>query len=53
MTVKGTIGIVVLVFVVFYVMTSPDQAANIFHTSWHAVVNLAHGVGHFLDKVTS
>jgi predicted membrane channel-forming protein YqfA (hemolysin III family) len=52
-TVKSTIGIVVLVFIVFYAMTSPDQAANIFHASWHAVVNVAHGVGHFLDKVTS
>lgn len=52
-TVKSTIGVVVLVFVVFYMMTSPDQAAAIFHTSWHAVVNVAHGVGRFLDKVTS
>ena len=53
MTVKSTIGIVVLVFLVFYIMTSPDQAANIFHTTWHAMVNVAHGIGQFLDKVTS
>jgi len=52
-TLKSTIGIVVLVFLVFYIMTSPDQAANIFHTTWNAVVNVAHGIGQFLDKVTS
>ena len=53
MTVKSTLGIVVLVFIVFYVMTSPDEAANIFHTTWSSIVNLAHGIGKFLDKVTS
>ena len=53
MTVKSTIGILVIVFVVFYAITSPDQAASMFHTGWHAVVNLAHGVGKFFDKVSS
>jgi hypothetical protein len=52
-TVKSTLGVIVLVFIVFYAMTSPDQAANIFHSTWNAVVNLAHGIGRFLDKVTS
>lgn len=52
-TVKSTIGVLVVVFVVFYAITSPDQAANIFHTAWHAVVNLAHGVGKFFDKLSS
>jgi predicted membrane channel-forming protein YqfA (hemolysin III family) len=52
-TVKSTIGVVVLVFVVFYIMTSPDQAANIFHTTWHAIVNVAHGVAKFFDKLAS
>ncbi|MGH8860819.1 MAG: hypothetical protein ACRDVG_06220 [Jatrophihabitantaceae bacterium] len=53
MTVKSTIGVLVVVFLVFYAITSPDQAATIFHTSWHTVVNLAHGVGRFFDKLTS
>ena len=52
-TVKSTIGIVVLVFIVFYAMTSPDQAANLFHSTWNAIVNIAHGIGQFLNKVTS
>ncbi len=53
MTVKSTVGVLVLVFIVFYIMTSPDQAANIFDTSWHALVNVAHGVGKFFDKLAS
>ena len=53
MTVKSTIGIVVLVFVIFYAVTSPDQAANIFHNAWNAVVDLAHGIGKFFDKLAS
>lgn len=53
MTVKSTVGIIVLVFIVFYAMTSPDQAATMFHGAWHAIVNLAHGVGNFFDKLAS
>jgi hypothetical protein len=43
----------IVAFLVFYVMTSPDQAANIFHTGWHAIVNVAHGIGSFLNKLAS
>lgn len=50
---KVAISGIIVAFLVFYVVTSPDQAANVFHTSWHAVVNIAHGIGHFFDKVTS
>lgn len=53
MTLKGTLGIIVVVFIVFYALTSPDQAANIFHSTWTALVNIAHGFGRFIDKITS
>jgi hypothetical protein len=43
----------VVLFVVFYMMTSPAQAAGIVHSSWHAAVNLAHGLGDFVNKVSS
>ncbi|MGH8960956.1 MAG: hypothetical protein ACRDWT_07080 [Jatrophihabitantaceae bacterium] len=46
------VGIVVL-FLVFYIMTSPAQAADIVHNSWHVAVNVAHGVGKFVDNVAS
>lgn len=50
---KVVFGGVIVAFVIFYAMTSPDQAANIVHTSWHTVVNLAHGAGKFIDKLSS
>lgn len=50
--VKVVIGVVV-VFLVFYIMTSPDEAANIVHGVWHGAVGLAHGVGHFVDKLAT
>lgn len=50
---KVVIAGVVVAFLIFYVMTSPDQAANIVHSSWHSAVNVAHGVGHFVDKLSS
>jgi hypothetical protein len=44
---------IVIAFLVFYIMTSPDQAANIVHHTWSVAVNVAHGVGHFIDKLAS
>lgn len=43
----------VVIFLIFYIMTSPDQAANIVHSSWHTAVNVAHGIGSFVNKLSS
>jgi NADH:ubiquinone oxidoreductase subunit 6 (subunit J) len=43
----------VVIFLVFYIMTSPDHAANIVHSSWHTAVHVAHGLGNFVDKLAS
>jgi hypothetical protein len=43
----------VVAFLIFYIMTSPSQAANIVHATWHVAVNVAHGVGSFVDKLSS
>lgn len=40
-------------FLLFYIMTSPQQAADIVHNSWQATVNVAHGMGTFVDKLAS
>ena len=40
-------------FVIFYIMTSPDQAADIAKGIGHLTTHVAHGVGDFLDKMTS
>ena len=50
---KVVIAGVIVAFLIFYVTTSPNQAANIVHSSWHSAVNVAHGVGHFVDKLAS
>ncbi|MCW2494566.1 hypothetical protein [Jatrophihabitans sp.] len=50
---KVVVSGVVVAFLIFYIVTSPDQAANIVHSSWHSAVNVAHGVGHFVDRVSS
>lgn len=40
-------------FVIFYIMTSPDQAATMVKGAGHLATNVAHGVGTFLDKLSS
>jgi len=50
---KLVVTAAVVIFLVFYMMTSPDQAANIVHHSWHGAVNVAHGIGGFLNKLSS
>jgi hypothetical protein len=50
---KHAIPGVIIAFLIFYVITSPDQAASIFHSAWQSVVNVAHGLGTFVDKLTA
>jgi hypothetical protein len=51
--VKLVVAGLIAAFLLFYISTSPDQAASIFHTGWHSAVNVAHGIGNFVDKLTS
>jgi hypothetical protein len=51
--VKITIATLVGAFLIFYIMTSPDQAATITKGSWHLAANVAHGIGSFVDKLAS
>ena len=47
------IGVLIVVFILFYIITSPDQAADIAKGGWHGLVNIAHGIGNFLNKLAS
>ncbi len=38
-------------FVIFFIVTSPDDAANIAHNLWHGTVNIAHGLGDFVNRL--
>jgi hypothetical protein len=49
--VKITIAGLVGAFLIFYIMTSPDQAATITKGVGHLTSHVAHGVGHFIDNV--
>jgi hypothetical protein len=40
-------------FIIFYIMTSPDQAADMVKGAGHLATNVAHGVGDFLNKLSS
>jgi hypothetical protein len=50
---KVAVGGVLGAFVLFYILTSPDNAASMAHGVGHFVTYVAHGVGHFLDKLSS
>lgn len=50
---KVAVAGVVAAFVLFYIMTSPDQAVTIVHGSWKFITHLAHGVGSFVDKLAA
>jgi hypothetical protein len=47
--VAGLVG----AFVIFYIMTSPDNAAEMVKGMGHLTTHVAHGVGQFLDKLAS
>ena len=46
-------AIAVVAFVAFYLMTSPDHAAQIAKGAWHFVQTSARDVREFVDKLTS
>lgn len=51
MTVRRVIGILIALFVLFFIVTQPTQAANIVHTIWQGIVNIAHGVSDFVTSL--
>lgn len=48
---KKLVSILAGIFVIFFVVTQPNQAADITHSLWHGTVNVFHGVGNFVDKL--
>ena len=51
--VKAAVAVLLGAFVVFYIMNSPTQAADMVHNVWHTTVAVAHGFAHFFDRVAS
>jgi hypothetical protein len=51
--VKVAIVGLVAAFLIFYIITSPDQAADIARGAGHLTSKVAHGIGNFVDKLAS
>lgn len=45
------VGVLALIFVLFFIVTQPTQAADITRTIWDAVVNIAHGISDFITSL--
>ncbi len=53
MNLKTGMTAVVVAFVIFFILSSPDNAATIAHGAWGVVENVAHGLNDFIDKLTA
>ena len=50
---KKVVTWLVVAFLIFYIVTFPGPAADIVQSTWHVAVNVAHGVGGFLNTLAS
>ncbi len=50
---KRVVAGLVVLFLVFYIMTQPDAAANLVQSTWQVAVKVAHGIGDFVTKLAS
>ena len=48
---KKIVGVLAVIFVIFFIVTQPAQAADITRTLWDALVNIAHGISDFLTSL--
>lgn len=48
---KKLIIAVVVIFVVFFIVTSPDKSAQISQNAWKGIVHIAHGLSTFVGKL--
>ncbi len=48
---KNVVSGALIAFLIFFVVTQPAHSADIFHSAWRVIVNVAHGIGDFLSKL--
>lgn len=51
MDTKKIVGVLAVAFLIFFVVTQPSQAADITHTLWDGIVNIAHGIANFISNL--
>jgi hypothetical protein len=49
---KTVLSGALIAFLVFFVVTQPQHSADIFQSGWHAIVNVAHGIGDFIARLS-
>ncbi len=52
MDVKKLTLFAVVAFLIFFAVTSPDNAARIVQAIWDAIVNIANGIGEFIQRLS-
>jgi hypothetical protein len=50
-TAKQMISWLVIIFVIFFIVTQPSQAADDVHSIWHVLVNIFHGLADFISSL--
>jgi hypothetical protein len=51
MTLKQVVGWLVVIFLLFYIVTQPTQAAAATRNLWELIVNIYHGIADFLTAL--
>jgi hypothetical protein len=51
MTTKKVVGWILAIFVLFFIVTQPNQAADIAHSLWNGIVNIFHGIANFVSSL--
>ena len=50
-TTKQVVGWLIVIFLIFYIVTQPSQAADIAHNIWDVAVNVYHGIANFISDL--
>ena len=51
MDTKKLISVAAVICIIFFVVTQPSQAADITHSLWDGIVNIAHGISDFITQL--
>jgi hypothetical protein len=50
--VKKLTTLAIVLFIIFFIVTSPTTAATIVQNIWNGIVTIADGIGTFLQRLT-
>jgi hypothetical protein len=50
-TTRQVVGWLVVIFLIFFIVTQPGQAAEIAHNLWNLIVEIGHGFANFISAL--